>query len=274
MKRNTYYMSVLLRKIIIIDLLVISAFTLYAQDEAPWNNKKCAVVLTYDDALNVHLDNVVPALDSLNFKATFFIPGSFPGIKLRACEWSKIAENGHELGNHTLFHPCEGKAYGREWVPPAYDLNGYSLERINDEIKLANTLLELLDGRTRRTFAYTCGDMKAGDSSFVPTIKYLFVGARGVEGKMQKLNDIDLYNIGSYMINGESGTQMIALVEKAMESNSLLVFLFHGVGGEHSINVSLADHRELLYFLNQNEKDIWVSTFVNIAEYIGVNQKQ
>lgn len=230
MKRNTCYISVFLRSIIIINLLMISAFTLYAQDEVRWNNKKCAVVLTYDDALNVHLDNVVPALDSLDLKATFYIPGSFPSVKARAREWSKIAGNGHELGNHTLFHPCEGKAYGREWVSPSYDLNNYSLERINDEIKTANTLLELLDGRIRRTFAYTCGDMKAGDSSFVPAVKNLFAGARGVEGKMQKLNDIDLYNIGSYMINGESGKQMIALVKKAIESNSLLVFLFHGVG--------------------------------------------
>jgi len=249
-------------------------FALYAQDEVRWKNKKCALVLTYDDALNVHLDNVIPALDSLELKATFYIPGSFPNVKTRAREWSKIAEKGHELGNHTLFHPCEGKAYGREWVPPTYDLNAYTLKRIIDEIKMANTLLELLDGRTRRTFAYTCGDTKAGDSSFIPTVKSLFAGARGVEGKMQKLNDIDLYNIGSYMIKGESAAQLIALVKKAMESNSLLVFLFHGVGGEHSINVSLADHRELLYFLKQNEKDIWVSTFVDIADYIKINQKQ
>ena len=44
-----------------------------AQSNAAWQGKKCAVVLTYDDALNVHLDNVIPLLDSLNFKGTFYL---------------------------------------------------------------------------------------------------------------------------------------------------------------------------------------------------------
>ncbi|MEO5944336.1 MAG: hypothetical protein ABIP30_05775 [Ferruginibacter sp.] len=42
-----------------------------AQTNTTWNGKKCAVVLTYDDAVQVDLDNVVPALDSLNFKGNF-----------------------------------------------------------------------------------------------------------------------------------------------------------------------------------------------------------
>lgn len=58
-------------------ITVISCFHSYAQDKAVWNNKKCAVVLTYDDALNVHLDNAIPVLDSLGLKATFYLSGYF-----------------------------------------------------------------------------------------------------------------------------------------------------------------------------------------------------
>ena len=36
-----------------------------------WHNKQCAVVLSYDDAIDVDLDNVVPALDSLKLGAPF-----------------------------------------------------------------------------------------------------------------------------------------------------------------------------------------------------------
>jgi peptidoglycan-N-acetylglucosamine deacetylase len=36
-----------------------------AQTDTSWHHKKCAVVLTYDDALNVDLDNALPLLDSL-----------------------------------------------------------------------------------------------------------------------------------------------------------------------------------------------------------------
>lgn len=39
------------------------------------NGARAAVVLTYDDALESQLANVVPALDAANFKATFFLSG-------------------------------------------------------------------------------------------------------------------------------------------------------------------------------------------------------
>jgi hypothetical protein len=43
---------------------------------------------------------------------------------------------------------------------------------------------------------------------------------------MQKLNAVDLYNIGCYAINGQTGQELIGLVKKAMAGNTLLVFLF------------------------------------------------
>jgi peptidoglycan/xylan/chitin deacetylase (PgdA/CDA1 family) len=249
-------------------LLSVSSFATDEQDKAPWQAKRCAVVLTYDDALNVHLDNVVPLLDSLGFKGTFYVPCSFPGFRERVSDWISVAKEGHELGNHTLFHPCEGGIPGREWVQPDYDLRTYSVRRIVDEIEMANMLLQLMDGDTLRTFAYPCGEMKAGDSSYVDEIKKVFLGARGVAPRMQKMQDIDLYNVGAYLVNGQSGDELIRLVQEAMERNALLVFLFHGVGGEHSLNVSLRDHRTLLYFLKQNERDIWVAPLREICRYL------
>jgi sialate O-acetylesterase len=242
--------------------------TTNAQDLAVWRNKKCAVCLTYDDALNVHLDKVVPLLDSLSLKGTFYISGYYAPFGERSREWRSAADKGNELGNHTLFHPCKGKSPGREWVNPDYDLNNYTVQRMVDEIKMANILLKATDGKTKRTFAYPCGDMKIGDSSYVLRIENEFLGARGVEGKMQRINEIDLNNIGAYVINGQSGDELISMVKKAMENDALLVFLFHGVGGEHSLNVSLDAHSKLLHFLKSNEKDIWVAPLVEIAEYV------
>ena len=80
-----------------------------------WNGKKCAVVLTYDDAIDQHLDNAVPLLDSLKLKATFYVTAFSTSVQTRLNDWKKLATNGHELGNHTLFHPCIGGT-GREWV--------------------------------------------------------------------------------------------------------------------------------------------------------------
>ena len=257
--------------ILICLCLAIAVPASHAQD-GPWNHKQCAVSLTYDDALNVHLDLVIPALDSVGFKGTFYTPISFPGFTARMPDWKAAAENGHELGNHTIFHPCEGGYAGREWVNPDYDLTQYTLTRFLDEVRLANVILQSLDGKTKRTFAYACGDIMIDDSSYVPYIENDFTGARSVNAVMQKMEDIDLFDVGSYMINGASADEMIALVKEAMEKQALLVFLFHGVGGEHSINVDLDQHNALVRFLKANEKDIWIAPMVEITEYVAVHQ--
>jgi sialate O-acetylesterase len=233
-----------------------------------WKGKKCAVVLTYDDALNVHLDNAVTLLDSLSMKGTFYIAGSFEGFKNRMGEWKKAADRGHELGNHTLFHPCDASLPGRSWVNPENDLSKYSLKRITDEIRLTNTLLESVDGKKHRTFAFTCGDTKVDGVEFMNDLKKDLMGARAVRADMHKPDEIDLYSFDSYMINGETGEQLIQLVKKAQGEGKLLVFLFHGVGGEHSLNVSLEAHRQLLRYLKENEKDIYIDTMLGVAEHI------
>ena len=234
----------------------------------PWNGKKCAVVMTYDDALNVHLDHAIPQLDAAGMKGTFYISASFEGFRIRHDEWRKAAAHGHELGNHTLFHPCHGSQPGREWVNRDYDLSKYSIRRIMDEIRINQFILEQSDGKKVRSFAYTCGDMKAGSDSFMELLPDLFNSARGVRSAMNTPGSIDLYNIDSYMINGQSGDELIRLVDEAMEGGKLLVFLFHGVGGEHNLDVSLEAHQELINYLKKHESDIRIDTMAGIAEHI------
>lgn len=246
----------------------------YAQEQSVWNGKKCAVALTYDDALPVHLDHVVPVLDSLGLKATFYLSGYFPGFANNITRWKSVAANGHELANHTLFHPCAGDRPGREWVKPANDLSTYTVQRMTDEMKMTNILLKTLDGKTARTFAYPCGDTKIGDVDYYKTIAGDFVAARGTKSEMHTINRIDFAEIGSYAINGESGEQLIDLVKKAQASNSVLVFLFHGVGGGHSLNVALAEHNKLVRYLNQHTADIWVAPFIDIAQYAKAHQSK
>ena len=262
-----------IKKILFLFFFILTVFETLAQD-VPWRGKKSAVVLTYDDALNVHLDNAIPLLDSLKLKATFYLSGYFPGCRNRLPDWRKASLKGYELGNHTLFHPCIGNVTGREWVKPDYDMSKYSIQRMVDETRMNNVFLEALDGKTKRTFAYTCGDMKIGDSSFIRNMKQDFVAARAVRAEMHTIKQVDLYDVDCFAINGQTGQQMIDLVKKSMQTNSLLVFLFHGVGGEHSLNVSLDAHRQLLKFLKQNEKDIWIGTMIEVAEHVKKYQLQ
>ncbi|ULC59359.1 polysaccharide deacetylase family protein [Flaviramulus sp. BrNp1-15] len=237
-----------------------------------WNGEKSAVVLTYDDALNVHLDNVIPYLDKFNLKGTFYLIGDAQVTSNRLSDWRTSANNGHELGNHSLTHPCNGQGEGREWVQPERDLSKYSVERTVNEIRITNTLLEAIDGKTERTFAYPCGDKKIGNTNYYDLLTNDFVGARGVNSGMQAVKDINLNDVNAYFIDGHSGAYMIDLVKKAIETETLIVFLFHGVGGEHNLDVSLEAHNELIQYLAEHENDIWVAPMVDVAKFIKEKQ--
>ncbi|MGM0376898.1 MAG: polysaccharide deacetylase family protein [Bacteroidota bacterium] len=249
---------------ILLCLTLISCHEEKSQDGA-WEGRKSAVVLTYDDGLNEHLDIVVPTLDSAGLKGTFYIPGNAGALQNRLDEWRDVAENGHELGNHTLFHPCAGESKGRDWVSGKYDLDNYTLSRMLDEIKLASTLLKAIDGKDKRTFAYTCGDKEVEDSVFTHLLDDNILAARDVIATMEKPGSINWKNIGAFVMDDHSGQEMIALVEKARKKGALLVFLFHGVGGGHSLNVSANAHRELIEYLANRKDEIWVAPLVKIA---------
>ena len=66
--------------------------------------KSAAIVLTYDDAMSSQLDVAVPQLAAAGFKGTFFLSGGMAPDYMR--RWRAAQRAGHELGNHSLFHPC------------------------------------------------------------------------------------------------------------------------------------------------------------------------
>jgi len=86
------------------------------------------------------------------------------------------------------------------------------------------------------------------------------------------LGKVNLDNVDCFAMNGQTADQMIALVRQAIQTHTLLVFLFHGVGGGHNINVGLREHSELLHFIKDHEKDIWVAPLVEVAEYVKGHQ--
>jgi sialate O-acetylesterase len=257
--------SAVLRLLGVMVLVPALAVDSGGREKGPWHGKACAVVLTYDDALNVHLDTAIPLLDSLGLRATFYISGLSPGFSGRVNDWIAAAKRGHELGNHTLFHPCAGGGAGREWVQPEYDLNTYTIRRLLDEIRMAQTLLGIIDGGRPRTFAYPCGDRAIGGASYVDAIMAEFPGARGVGQELQAWGEIDPYNVGSLVVDGHSGDDLIRRVQEAADRKALLVFLFHGVGGEHSLNIASGDHRKLLMFLKEREEEIWIAPLVDVV---------
>ena len=254
--------------LVLVFVLVFSGVQISGQDNDHFTwpeNYLCAVVLTYDDGLDCHLDNAIPALDRHSFKGTFFCPGHSASLYQRVDEWRSIVTIGHELGNHSLFHPCDGKKF--DWVKPETDLNNYTLDQIISELRVANTLLKAVDGKEDRTYAYTCSDFEAGGESFVEEVRDLFIAARGGGPIPESMEDLDYHYVPSWGVIDPTGEELIEYVKEAKEKRTIAVFMFHSVGGGY-LNVSSEAHEELLSYLEKNKDVIWTDTFINVMKWV------
>jgi peptidoglycan/xylan/chitin deacetylase (PgdA/CDA1 family) len=245
----------------------------------PWpNGAKAAVVLTYDDGIDIDLDHVAPDLEAAGLRGTFYVPGQSESLARRLSEWRALAARGHELGNHAIFHPCLRRPPGqpeRDWVRPDYALEAYTVERIRDELAAMNTTLLALDGQEARTFAYGCCETTAGGQSYVDAIRPLFLAARiGGDQIAADVRALDPMLVPSWMVQNASGEEMIAFVKKAVDARGLAVLLFHGVGGGHGIDVSRDAHQGLLAWLAAHRDTVWTDTFRNVMAHVVAEQKR
>jgi sialate O-acetylesterase len=265
-------MSSLIR-IVLPALLMISANNIsYSQIRWP-NGAKAAICLTYDDGLDCHLDYAIPELDSAGLKGTFFCTGNSTSLYNRMEEWRAIVRNGHEIGNHTLFHPClKVKADGStaEWVKPEYDLAHYTFPQFMTELRTANTLLKAVDGKETRTYAYTCGDCEAGGINFTGSLDKLFSAARGDGPVPETMKGYNIYKAPSWGVDSPTAEEMIDYVNKARAKGTIAIFMFHSVGGGY-LNVDAREHRKLLEYISANRKDIYCDTFHEVMNYIKNN---
>lgn len=71
----------------------------------PWNGHTGAVSFTYDDARKSQIPTLLPQLDVLSIKATFFLTyGAGGDLSTNKSAWIQASKNGHELANHTYDH--------------------------------------------------------------------------------------------------------------------------------------------------------------------------
>ena len=251
--------------ILLLGLNGVQAQEKHSESFAWPEGKKAAVCLTYDDGLDCHLDVAAPALERHGFRGTFYVTGNSASLYSRTGEWRAMAIRGHELGNHTLFHPCHGSTY--DWVKPEYDLDSYTLERLLSELFKANSLLKAVDGREERSFAYTCTNHSIKGISFVDEIRTLFPSARGGGEMPATMDQVDPHYAPSWGVEDPTGEELVGYVEQALEKGTMAVIMFHSVGGGY-LNVSSEAHEHLLKYLEQHSDILWVDTFQNVMKHV------
>jgi peptidoglycan/xylan/chitin deacetylase (PgdA/CDA1 family) len=226
----------------------------------PWpDGEKVAVVLTYDDALPSQLDIALPALDAAGLKGTFFVTGT--GLKPDTiARWRAAAAEGHELGNHTVFHACPRAVYP---APERNTSESYTVEAMLTEIAVMNTMLTAVDGKPTHTMATPCGAHMAGGTDYLPalrksgTVKY----DRGVGGTPG--DPLDVPSV--WFAGNATAADMIKAVEEAEKTGGMIVFGFHGVGGDY-LTTSAEAHAGFLAWLKAHKSTVWVAPFATVMD--------
>lgn len=242
--------------------------------------------LTFDDGLVQHLDYVVPALDDLGLPGTFYAHLSSDGFASNLERWRLAAKAGHELGNHTIFHP----AYRRKpWVREGNAIERYTLDRMDLELTVANRLLQGIDGRTDRTFAYPCSTYVVGDCgwplrflkriglgntrlpawltrlgvdfgsqlmNYEPVVRKYFVAARGggltAESPVPSLDTVDRFCLPSVAVDQWPLEDLQRFAERGLAGNTWGILQFHGIGGGHGMDCDLQVFRRFARWLADN----------------------
>jgi sialate O-acetylesterase len=237
--------------------------------------KKCAVSLTYDLGLPVHYKYVGPALLEAGLRGTF-------NVLIRSDllqhpeEWRKLAQSGHELANHTLFHPCR-RDPDMTWLEECYDLCDYTPSRLRAELEIANLVLYLLDGRRERTFGNTCCNTTIGcgkqEMLMDEVLSELFVAARGPISRQiaDVKKGINLMQVGHF--GGDRDDIALEDIQKTIERAAAMggwaVFMIHGVGvGTHALYMEKSTHEKLVAWLAANQADIWTAPFIEVAQFV------
>lgn len=230
--------------------------------------KRAAIVLTYDDALTSQLEIAIPQLNEARLKGTFFLDGDITPKQMIA--WRAVARDGHELGNHSVFHPCPRAFFeDREH----YATENYDPRTMLAEISVMNNVLFGIDGKDVRTYAYPCSQHIVGGADYTEalrrsaTIRYARTGGDPYTAVVSEPRRLDEYRVPSWgFVDKPDGAQLIAFVKRVQENRGLGVLQFHGVGGDY-LEVSAQAHRELLRYLTEHP-DIWVDTFQTVVGHV------
>ncbi|MHC4557624.1 MAG: polysaccharide deacetylase family protein [Planctomycetota bacterium] len=229
--------------------------------------KRAAISLTFDDARFSQVDRGLPILDEYDAKATFYV--SIRPLEKRLDAWKMTAAKGHEIGNHTLTHPCSGDfTFARKRA-----LEDYTLDRMRDELEEANNTIERLLGIRPVSFAYPCGQKFVGRGrnlkSYVPLVAEKFLAGRGWMDEWP--NDptfCDTAQLKAMELDGKHFEQVKQLIDRTLANGGWLVFCGHEIG-EGGYQTTLASTlKAICEYAKDPANGLWLDTVENVARYI------
>lgn len=214
-----------------------------------WHNAKAAVSYTFDDGLEEHYTKVMPHLDSLGIKGTFWIIGKMTDQHRHMRDaalmtWQQIktlGEHGHEIASHTYGHR---------------NLVKLSKKEIDREIDLNDSVIYSNTGFHPRTLAYP------GNSKTDGIVKYV-EKHKGIVASRTKQQSLG----GTRMsVDGNLDRWLL----RCVDSGSWSVSMTHGitVGYDHFPDENVLWRHLRKAKAMQEEGVLWIGTFVEVVSYL------
>ena len=232
-----------------------------------FEGKRCAVSLTFDDARLSQIDAGIPLLNKHEVKATFYIsPHSF--LK-RKDGWIAAVKTGHEIGNHTMTHPCTGNyAFSRRNA-----LEDYTLERIEQELDKANQFIFDHLKIPAVSFAYPCGQKFVGrgqnQKTYATLVSKKFLTGRGWLGESS--NDpwfCDFSHLEGMESDGKSFEELKKLVDSAAREGRWLILAGHEIAPSGNQTTLIPSLEKLCRYAKDPANGIWIDTVGAVAQYV------
>ena len=224
---------------------------------------RCALSISFDDARDSQPRALLPLLDRLGVRATFFV---LPDpVERDPGPWREVVAAGHEIGNHTATHPCSAN---NPWSRHR-GLEQLTLADFTRELDEAEQRIEATLGVTPRVFAYPCGNTFVGRGratrSLVPLVAERFVAGRTFNDTVANApRHCDLAQVAAVAVDCIDIHQLRPQLEATIADRAWLV-----VGG-HEVGPNLAPETTKLATLEAavewcREHRVWVDTVGAVA---------
>lgn len=209
----------------------------------PWNGYPGAVSFTYDDGRSSQLTYLVPQLDSLGIKVTFFLASGIYNFTSNESQWAAQAKKGHELGNHTSDHT----------TPNSTNVSS-----------MAKTLRSLDTSVQAVTLAYP--NCTEGGTTYVGAEDFI---ARGCSSTVYAwgTQPSDWMNIQGLIVTSSNITPVATNVASAKSNSSWAVIINHDVTTSNSDVYYLTPTSNRTMLTNAISAGVWIAPYATVGAY-------
>jgi hypothetical protein len=229
------------------------------------DGKRCAVSFSFDDARPSQLELGLPILDDFDIRATFYV--CIPPLRESSRAWRAAFDRGHEVGNHTINHPCSANYH---WCK--VHIEDYSLEQMDRELDDAQRVINDAINVLPSTFAYPCGNTWVGRGGhtqcYVPLVNRRFLAGRGFRNETtNKPQLVDLAHVAGVDADRHPFETLRLWIDRTIERGAWLCFVNHDVSPTLDQAIKPATLRRACEYVREHQT-VWVDTVANVARHI------